>query len=230
MMKIRFFLTALVLITGVQSSFGQGRVLLGQYFKNLPIFSPALTGTKDYLDIQTGFRKQWAGFQDSPNTLFISAYGPLKLNSQTNSDAQYHQGGTTDKSGVKLGIGGYVLRDQRAAFQQLESVLSFAVHVPIHKKTYLSLGVSTGIIRNSINIADISVVDVNDQTFLSFINGASSGSSLNISSGISVYSPTYYLSYSAMELSRTFLSGNDLITKNGIRHHLLGGYRFIWWI
>ena len=236
-MKKLYFLV-FILLAGITHSYGQGRALLGQYFQNLPAFSPAFTGANDYLDIRTGFRKQWAGFDNAPNTIFLSAYSPIRVNKrnpyQRNSlrgstNRRYHKGGAVNKPGVKLGAGGYILIDEKGPFTELEIMPSLAVHVPVMKHTYLSMGLSGGLLNNKIDLDDITVVDeINDATYLSYVNNGASNSYFNLNFSLGIHSARYYFSYGMMQVSRTFLSGNEQINSEGAgtRHHLLGGYRF----
>ena len=46
----RLYILLIVLLAFGSESFGQGKVVLGQYFQNLPAFSPAFTGANDFLD------------------------------------------------------------------------------------------------------------------------------------------------------------------------------------
>ena len=219
-MKRVYFLIVILLALSVET-FGQGKVVIGQYFQNLPAFSPALTGANDYFDIRTGYRRQWAGFDGAPTTAFLSLYTPIRLKKnpfkanslRTSSNAQYYKGGdknNTKKGDTRLGIGGYVLLDDQGPFQELESMLSFAVHIPVSEKTYISLGASGGILRSSIDLGEITVVDdINDPTYLSYVNNGAANSFFNFTAGVGLHSDAFYVSYIAQQLTRTFLSGNE---------------------
>lgn len=235
-MMRKLYLFVFALLAGITHSHGQGRALLGQYFQNLPAFSPAFTGANDYLDIRTGFRKQWAGFDNAPNTIFLSAYSPIRQKRNPyqrnslrgSSNGQYYKDGI-QKSGVKLGVGGYVLMDEKGPFTELEIMPSLAVHVPMTKHTFLSMGFSGGLLNNSIDLDEITVVDeINDATYLSYVNNGASNSYFNLNFSLGIYSTRYYFSYGIMQVSRTLLSGNEQVNSDGAgtRHHLLGGYRF----
>ncbi len=228
------FLMLLACVLQVQ---GQGKILLGQYYQNLPAFSPSFTGANDFLDIRTGFRKQWAGFDNAPKTIFASAYSPIRFkhnaykpNSLRASSNTPYQANDRLIPGAKVGVGGYVLLDERGPIKDLESMLSVAVHVPITRKTYLSLGMSAGLLNKRIDFSDITVVDaINDPTYLNYINNGASNSTFNLNTSIGIHSHGYYFSYSAMQIAQSFLSGNENISEDeaqGIRHHLMGGYRF----
>ena len=236
MTKSRFL--TLIFLVAITQVYGQGRVLLGQYFQNLPAFSPAFTGANNYLDIRTGFRKQWAGFDGAPNTIFLSAYSPIgqsdslqkrhSLGNNTKEESP-NSWGFVNKYGVKLGAGGYLFMDERGPLKELEIVPSLAVHVPVWKRTHLSLGISGGLWNSRIDLSEITVVDeVNDATYLSYLNDGTSASYLHLNFSLGIYSDRYYFSYGMMQAARTFLSGNDQVNDEGAgaRHHLLGGYHF----
>ena len=201
MKKLLTLIIALIAIGA--DSFGQGKVVIGQYFQNLPAFSPAFTGANDYLDIRTGFRKQWAGFDGSPSTGFLSIYSPIRLKKnpykanslRSSSQAQYYKGGkiNNDRNGdTRLGIGGYVLVDDQGPLTETEGMLSFAAHVPVAERTYLSLGVSAGILNSSIDLNDITVVDeLNDAVYLSYVNNGASNSFFNLNASLGVHSESY---------------------------------------
>jgi len=236
----RLYIVIMVLFFVGTESFGQGKVVLGQYFQNLPAFSPSFTGANDYLDIRAGFRKQWTGFDGSPNTNFLSIYSPIRLKKnhykanslRSSTSTQYYKDGedkNKDKLEPKFGIGGYVLLDDQGPFQELESMLSFAAHIPVAERVYLSLGISGGLINSKIDLSEITVVDdVNDLTYLSYVNDGSTNNFFNLNTSIGLHSESFYVSYSVMQLARTLVSGNDAVNNESasLRHHIMGGFRF----
>ncbi|MEO1256879.1 MAG: PorP/SprF family type IX secretion system membrane protein, partial [Bacteroidota bacterium] len=172
-------------------------------------------------------------------TGFLSLYTPIRLKKnpykpnslRSSTNAQYYKGGKTkngNQEDTRLGIGGYVLLDDQGPFQELESMLSFAAHIPVAKRTYLSLGVSGGLINSQVDLDDITVVDaINDRTYQSYINDGASNTFFYLNASIGLHSDALYFSYSAMQLTRTLVSGNDLVNNEGarVRHHILGGVR-----
>ena len=215
---------------------GQAKVLLGQYFQNLPAFSPALTGVNDFLDIKMAYRKQWTGIDSSPETMFLSAYhaiapGTNKYRSNslrigdTDSYGKPHKKRATP---FKIGYGGYLLTDQQGGIRQTEGLLNTAMHVPIMERTYLSLGVSFGISHARVDLSELRVRDPeNDPTYLSYLQNGTANTFLNLNSSLAIHSDDYYFSYGAMELVRTLLGGNEEVNNEGakLRHHFMGGYR-----
>ena len=198
------------------SASAQTNPLLGQYFQNLQAYNPAHAGMNDYLDINMGIRQQWAGFEGSPRTLYLSANGILKFNRSTESTA---------KPGFKHGLGGYLFSDKQGPYKQSEISLAYAAHVPLTSDLYLSLGASPAIYNAKVDMSDVWVKDMaNDQTYQSMIANGSSNTYLHVNMGISLYSKNFYFSYSMAEAAKVSLSGNEEISDQ-MRHHILGGYR-----
>ncbi len=212
----------------ITCTYGQSEIVSGQYFQNLPAVSPSFTGVNEFLDIRTGYRNQWTGFEGAPTTLFLSAYAPLNLK-LSNINTQNWQGGNTSNTQLKMGTGAYLLTDKQGPYSQMKFATNFAIHVPIRQNTFLSLGASAGINNNKIDISEITIQDeINDQTYLSFITNGGSSTFFNLSPSIGIHSDRYYFSYSAMQLTSFLISGNKELNVGGARiaHHLLGGYLF----
>ena len=226
---MRFFWVILIFLFSMCDLFAQSNVLMSQYFQNMPAFAPGLTGANDYLDLRTGYRQQWVGFEGAPKTFFLSGYGmrrtksnPYKLNSARVSNITPYE-----KSGVKIGLGGYILFDELGAFRQWDAMSNIAVHVPIRQKTYVSLGISSGVNKSEIDFSKLYTMDPNDTRYESFLNNGPNNLYLKINSGIAVYSPKFYISYAAMHLVNSLISGNEPVnhSKPVKQHNILGGYR-----
>lgn len=212
--------TALLIYT---STSAQTNPLLGLYFQNLQVYNPAHAGMNDYLDINMGIRQQWAGFDGSPRTLYLSANAMLKFNKLEDLSTE-----STVKPGLKHGVAGSLLSDKQGPYEQSEISLAYAAHVPLTQDLYLSMGASPGIYNAKVDMSDVWVKDMaNDQTYQSMIVNGSSNTYLHVNMGISLYSKAFYLSYSMAEAAKVSLSGNKDISQEGdqMRHHILGGYR-----
>ncbi len=224
-MKVTITITLLIISSSV---FSQTNVFLGQYFNVAPIFAPGLVGANDFLDIRTGSKYQWIGYEGAPTSYFISASNsftigkanPYKFNSvRVSNMAPY----TT--KGLKFGLGGYVLNDSYGEYHQTEAVPTFTIHIPVSSRSYFSLGVSTGFYHSRIG-SGVSVLDPsNDLTYQIFkANGSRSGY-LKINTGIALYSNNYYFGYSLVNASTVLLNSNVHLEEfdPDMTHHLLGG-------
>lgn len=208
----------------------QSDALMTQYYQNLPAVAPGLAGAMDFLDIRTSYRQQWVGFDGAPKTLMVSVNGVRKFR---NNEYRYNSTRVSNLSpyegnDIKIGIGGYIINDELGAFSQNLIMFNTAVHVPIKRKTYLSLGLSYGVNQVQIDFEKVTVIDSGDPLYNAYLNDASSSNYLRINGGLALYSPSYYVSYSILNAGDVLLSGyktdDDVFTR--FSHNVLGGYRF----
>jgi type IX secretion system PorP/SprF family membrane protein len=234
-MKFKLLALITVLSLSIGEAYSQGGIFLSQYYQNLPGFNPGLTGATDFLDIRTGTRQQWVGFEGAPKTYFVSANGvirpkanPYRKNSLRTSQPEGAVTSHTPVSKLKWGLGGYVLKQEQGPFDQMQTMLNVASHIAITERTYLSLGIASGISNYRVNLSEVVVADqVNDATYNMFMANGFNNTYANLSAGVALYSDLYYVGISALQLSRTLLSGNDLLNTDGNNHifHAVGGYR-----
>jgi type IX secretion system PorP/SprF family membrane protein len=81
-MKMRKILQFIILICMlmVTEVKGQQTPQFSQYLFNGVVINPAYAGSKEYVNFNGLYRKQWAGIDNSPSTQTISADGPLRRN------------------------------------------------------------------------------------------------------------------------------------------------------
>ncbi len=123
-----------------------------QYQHNQFAFNPAVAGTKNCLDIRTGYRFQWAGIDGAPQTGFINAHAPLRLGKKRNT------------FGPKHGIGGQIKRDVFGPFSFLSLHAAYALHLPVSRKWTASLGLSFGFKQSVYDAANITT-EIADPAF-----------------------------------------------------------------
>jgi type IX secretion system PorP/SprF family membrane protein len=117
-------------------SFGQQMEHYTQYQFNQFAFNPAVAGTKNCIDVRTGYRYQWAGIDGAPQTGFINAHAPLRFGKKNRN-----------AFGPKHGIGGQIKRDAFGPFSNLKLHIAYAIHLPIGRSWDLSFGASFGFIH-----------------------------------------------------------------------------------
>lgn len=222
---MKTILIALFVLTVSIKVLGQTTPLVGQYFQNLPAFAPALTGANDYLDIRLSSRQQWAGFEDAPQTHFLSAYSSLNKKeanqNKTHSLPVANSNLGNLKNRLRHGVGGYFQTDNAGAFSKTNFNLNYAIHVPVFRKTFLSFGVTTGITNSKIDVNDVTVKNqANDQTYLSYLENGGSNFNYNLAAGMALYSDRYYFSYSMRNMVQALISGNETFnSSNESRSH-----------
>jgi len=134
----------LTLIITSQISFGQQLEHYTQYQFNQFAFNPAVAGTKNCIDIRTGYRFQWVGVDGAPQTGFINAHAPLRFGKKNRN-----------AFGPKHGIGGQIKRDAFGPYSFLNLHVAYAIHIPVSRSWDLSFGTSFGFKQTSFDAAAI---------------------------------------------------------------------------
>ncbi|MEM6830617.1 MAG: PorP/SprF family type IX secretion system membrane protein [Bacteroidota bacterium] len=198
------FLTHFLFLLSCTVGLAQNNVLISQYFKVMPAFAPGLSGANDFLDVRAGARYQWLGYEGAPRTYLFSVNGTLnpgESNANRYNSLRVDNMRPYNQRKTKIGVGGYVFDDQSGALRQLEALVSGAIHIPMNGKTYLSLGISTGIYHTQLEFNDIFVLNpANDFTYQEYIANGARSNQLKITTGMAVYSDRFYLSYSILSI------------------------------
>lgn len=209
----------------------QSNILVSQYYQVMPVFAPSLTGANDFLDIRVGTRQQWVGYEGAPETFFLSGTGTLSLNKSNAhkyNSVRISDMSRYDRNKVKVGVGGYVFRDQLGEFEQVEAMASGATHIPVFRNTYLSLGVSAGFYSTSLDLSKLFVMHPqNDDLYQLYLQKGTDSKYMKLNTGISIYSGRYYLSYSLLNLANKLISGFGYEVEHSpkIIHSIAGGIR-----
>lgn len=124
------------------AGFSQQTVRFSNYLFNKMIINPAAAGSNDYIEIMGSYKKQWVGFNGSPQTSFLSV-----------------DGSTLDR---RLGLGLQVVNDKTGALNQTGVVGNLATRVRLADNKWLSIGFSTGWFRNTLNGNQLTYQDPNE--------------------------------------------------------------------
>ena len=108
-----------------------------QYTFNKYGYNPAAAGTNinAKLEIITGIRKQWVGFDNAPASNFFSANYTLK---PERSYKRWHN------------VGVYLAQEKVGVFQNVGLYGSYTLHMPLTNKYNISFGIFVGVKRFSI--------------------------------------------------------------------------------
>ncbi|MFD2245776.1 type IX secretion system membrane protein PorP/SprF [Pontibacter ruber] len=126
----------------------QQKALYSQYMTNYYLLNPAVSGFEKDWNFKAGFRNQWVGFEGAPKTFYLSGETALFKQQLRRRRAQpYH------------GAGGYAYTDNTGPTTRTGMLLSYAYHVPLNRKVYLSSGLFAGFQQfrfdpNKIQLAD----------------------------------------------------------------------------
>jgi type IX secretion system PorP/SprF family membrane protein len=225
---------ALLMMAGTAGA--QQLTQLSQYLLNHFIINPAASGLNDEADINLSFRQQWVGFDNSPQTYYLSGHalvgakGSPKYNPSLRTSSKGPIKNPTVKTGrLKHSIGGNVMMDKYGPFQRLNFNAAYAVHVPLSKAMNLSCGLGLGGANYVFDQNKVDMLNDNDNTYAAFIgaNGSPSKFLADLNTGLYLYSQHLFFGYSTSQVLQQKLNFGDITnSKLKTHHYILGGYRF----
>lgn len=113
---------------------GQTDIQMSQHMFNRTTYNPASTGASHYVNIYGHWRNQWQGFKDAPTTMYITTHAYF--------------------SGLKSGLGLVAVNDKLGFERNMLFKLSYAYHLHINASSYISFGLSGGVLNRYINWKD----------------------------------------------------------------------------
>lgn len=231
------YLTFFILFLTIEG-FSQQKPQYTQYIFNQYLLNPALSGIENYVDFKAGYRKQWAGIADAPQTSFVSAHWVLGDNQlwsnaltsfpeQTGNpmDRSYTQNYTSSPSHHGMGV--TAVLDKTGPVQRLDANITYAYHLQLNNNFNLSAGVAAGI--SSISL------DVNALIFDNPTDPALSRALVNqvkpdVSIGLWLYGARMFAGISAQQILPQTLSfsGDDSYNQGKEVPHFFAtaGYKF----
>ncbi len=127
---LKFILIVLPFFSTIKLK-AQQEPIYSQYIFNGLVMNPAFAGYKETLNFQTFYRDQWTNLQGSPKTFSASVDGSFSEN--------------------RMGLGIDFLSDAIGLQKTQSAYLSYAYRLKFNESSKLSLGLSIGIIQNSLS-------------------------------------------------------------------------------
>jgi len=202
----KIILSVVLLVAGVMTGVSQQLPLYSQYLLNNFLLNPAIAGTNNYIPIRLTGRMQYLGFDGAPRTYAVSAHSPIMRD--------------------KMGVGGFIFRDQIGAVSQTGIQLAYSYHMPINNDINLSLGLG---FRAFQYVLDESKLDYIDED--PYITGAVQSTFVpDADFGVYVYSKDWFAGLSAAQLIqyKVKLGDVDVESQSTTKRHyfITGGYTF----
>lgn len=153
-----------------------------QYIFNQYLLNPALSGIENYIDFKAGYRQQWSGINEAPQTSFVSAHwalGDNQLWSNALTDFPEQSGNPMDRnymqnymsSPAHHGMGITAVLDKTGPLSRLDANLTYAYHIQLSNSFNLSAGVAAGLSRISLDVNALTFDQPNDPAVSSaFVN------------------------------------------------------------
>ena len=200
-MNMKNIIRTLVLVFIASVTNAQQLPFTSQYMFNDYLINPAVGGSLDYMPVALSIRSQWAGLEGSPKTQFLSAH---------------------TKWGRKIGVGGYVFRDEAGPINEQGIQLSYSYHIQTADKTFLSFGLGGMLFSHSIATAKLKFDEPDD---LALSNIKQNALSPDASFGVLFYSDIFKIGFSVPQIFQNNLyenlgSGNQ---NTLVRHYFLHG-------
>ncbi len=162
----------ILIILASTKVFAQQRPQYTQYIFNNYLLNPALSGIENYTDFKAGFRKQWEGIDNAPQTTFAAAHwslgkeylwrNPLSLPEKGEDPMSDNYMQNYTASPAHHGVGAMVILDKAGPLTRLDAHLTYAYHLQLGGTLNLSVGVAAGVTRFNLNVLDLTLEDQND--------------------------------------------------------------------
>lgn len=196
----------------------QQRAQYTQYILNNYVLNPASGGVNDYWDLKTGYRYQWAGFEGSPQTFFVSANGPIGYPHKKirNGHLKPHHG-----------VGGYAFHDNTGPLSMTGLYGSYSYHLKVNENFTASMGAFLGFMQYQIDGKQLVFVQNPDDPYIT-------KSTLNYyvpdaTVGIWLYNQSTYFGISANQIFQHKLRFDvNNVDAGHLNYHyfITGGHKF----
>jgi type IX secretion system PorP/SprF family membrane protein len=214
----KYYLSASFILINIVVAFAQQRPQYTQYMINPFLVNPAVSGTEDYTDIRAGYRKQWAGFDGSPRTMYLSAHTNIGKSKVVNNRTKHK------KTGFH-GVGVVINNDLIGPTSTLTASGAYSYHLALSKKVFASLGIMAGLQQYSLDATQLTTTNSGDAS----LNGFSSHSLADINLGGWIYSDKFYAGASIIQVApqKLYNSTTNAIDKGRTAHQyiVMAGYR-----
>ncbi|WP_443939566.1 PorP/SprF family type IX secretion system membrane protein [Pedobacter sp. MW01-1-1] len=218
--------------------FGQQRPQYTQYIFNQYLLNPALSGIENYVDFKAGYRKQWSGIADAPQTSFVSANWALGDNylwsnpltsfpEETGNpmDRNYTQNYTS--SPAHHGVGVMAVLDKTGPLSRLDAGLTYAYHLQLNNTYNLSVGVGAGVSRIALDLNALSFSDTNEPVVSTAIVNQLKP---DLNAGLWLYGARMFVGLSVQQLlpQKLTFSANESYNQGKETAHVFAtaGYKF----
>lgn len=180
-----------------------------QYRSNSTVLNPGFCGTKRLVDIRLNYRNQWTGFEGAPKTYVLAANSRLWKG--------------------RLGLGGFIFKDDIGPFKNFSSSLTAAYHLKFDDSE-LSFGVQGNYLRQKFNGNDITLRNQQDKAINQYVEDK--GATFDGSFGLVYYNDRFHVGLAANNVTGSSIEyyKNDSLKKgkyiNKPTYVMSGGYNW----
>jgi type IX secretion system PorP/SprF family membrane protein len=133
-------ITLFLLVISKLTLLSQETSVYENYYLNLFIINPAITGSGYFPKADLSVRRQWVGFPDAPSTFLLA--GDLRVGRKEFYDSRKFLNKNPLKMTGRVGLGASVFSDINGPLTYTGGILSYAYHLPVNTRASLSFGIS----------------------------------------------------------------------------------------
>lgn len=183
----------------------QQQYVFTNFMMNDFYYNPAIAGMKDVHMANVGFRKQWAGFDDAPLSLYANYYGSFR-NQRTH------------------GYGASIVNDQSGLVTNTGFLVNYVYHLKLGEKQKLAFGVKPGFQQYNIKLYDALLADEGDPLLTG--NVLSTGA-FDFQAGLNWYADDFFLMASMRHIFGKSLKKLTGFNAGLAKHYtVIGGYHW----
>jgi len=218
------------------SARAQQRPQYTQYVYNNFLLNPALSGIENYVDLKLGYRKQWSGITNAPQTSFVTANWNLgsdylwknALSLPDRGDdpmsRNYMQNYTSSPSHHGMGI--VAVLDKTGPLSRLDANVTYAYHLQLNDALNLSVGAAVGLTRIALDVNALLLENPNDPALY---NTTISQVKPDVGLGVWLYGARFFAGISAQQLipqNLSFTSDPNYTSGKEVAHYFItAGYK-----
>ena len=202
-MKQNKIILAIAVMIITIATHGQQNPVYNQYVFNPMSINPAYAGTKQWLNLNNMYSKQWAGLEGSPQTISVSLEGPVN---------------------EKMGLGVQYVNDRIGAQTQQGLFLKYSYILRLTDTWKLSMGLTAGLSYFTINGGMLEGKIVDDPRIP---KTKASAARFDPKTGVFLYSDRFYFGFSVNDLLGGLIESKNGMNINQHRHYYItSGYVF----
>lgn len=223
-------LVIIALIFGLSTSlFGQQESQFTQFYLNPYMHNPAASGMTSMIDLNLGFRQQWAGIDGAPRTFFATGHSQIRIGKKSDQvlqefkpDGAFFSAPQVSTGGLKHVIGGRAFSDQMGPFNKTSVGGSYSFHFPLIKSINMSFGLSGGWSNFGLNSSNIKLYHQTDGIYANLMATGGNQNFFDMQAGTMIYNRFFEVGYSMSQVINNRYTVDNITTDSRFeRHHFV---------
>lgn len=214
----------------------QQRPHYSQYYQNMSVLNPAVTGLYTGMDFRMGLRSQWQGLENAPKTGYVTFSTPVSFGGDMANYRASDLGVTEPQTKDDVfdytsamshhGMGILLLDDKTGPLNRVTANFTYAYHLAVGDVANLSIGVGIGVNRLGLNEQSLVFEETDDP-----VVGTSAEINKytpDLNAGLYFYTSTFYFGASMQQIipNKMTFDGNYSTGKEVAHYFITSGFKF----